>query len=503
MFDNEESYLMLKAVAKSSLRSGLILVMASALAYAANPLTVISSASPVQPVAPASIVSAFGSDVATTTSSVSSANWPASLGGTTVSITDSAGVARPAPIAFVSSGQVNFEVPAQSAAGPATATITSADGTVSSGPVQIAAVAPGLYSANSNGQGAAAAVVLQVGADGSQTSSFSFACGATPLSCVPVPITVNSSNGAQTILELFGTGIRGASSQAAITCTVGGTPAQVLYAGPQNVYPGLDQVNVVLPAAIANQGQLSVVLSVQGQTANTVVIATGPAISTTHNFFVAPNGNDQWSGTLATPNAANTDGPFASLAMAQSAVRRLITSSPGQPVSVILRNGTYYLPLSPTNPGTLNFTSADSGTANARVTWRNYPGETPVVSGGMPLGSTWKNVSGNLWQTPLPASTQAFEYLFYNGQRRLRSRVASPSGVGYYMKSGSCYSTSTGQTVALSECNLELSCEWPLKLLPPARMRIAPASQALTALNPSVWIASDTTRVTQSPSGST
>jgi len=186
--------------------------------------------------------------------------------------------------------------------------------------------------------------------------------------------------------------------------------------------------------------------AVTGSTSLSVIAAA--------NLYVAVNGNDQWSGALPAPNADNTDGPFASLAMAQSAVRNLISANPGQPLSIMLRSGTYYLPASPTSPGTLNFTSADSGMANALVTWQNYPGETPVVSGGTPLSSTWTNVSGNLWQTPLPANTQPFEYLFYNGRRRLRSRVAGPSGVGYYMNNGSCYSTVTGQTAEMSLCNL-------------------------------------------------
>ena len=41
------------------------------------------------------------------------------------------------------------------------------------------------------------------------------------------------------------------------------------------------------------------------------------------DFYVAPNGNDQWSGTLAEPNSTNTDGPFASISRAQEAVRLL------------------------------------------------------------------------------------------------------------------------------------------------------------------------------------
>ena len=177
------------------------------------------------------------------------------------------------------------------------------------------------------------------------------------------------------------------------------------------------------------------------------------------DVFVAANGNDSWSGKLAAPNAAKTDGPFASLARAQAAVRELLKAAPRKPVTVLLRRGTYYLPLSPTSPGALLFGSGDSGTAAAPVGWQNYPGETPVVSGGEPIGKgglalTWTHVSGSLWQVPLPASTQPFEYLFYNGERRLRSRLESSSGVGYYMKGDSCYSTVTNQMVATSLCNL-------------------------------------------------
>ena len=180
----------------------------------------------------------------------------------------------------------------------------------------------------------------------------------------------------------------------------------------------------------------------------------------TANFFVATDGKDSWSGTLPAPNSQHTDGPFASIARAQIAVQNLLQNHPTQPIIVMIRQGNYSLPLSPTNPGTLNFTSSDSGTSEAHVTWENYPGEVPLVSGGEPisaLGLTWTNVSGNLWQVKLPANTQPFEYLFYEKTqraRRLRSRLQSPNGTGYYMKDGACYSTVTGQTVNISTCNL-------------------------------------------------
>ena len=177
------------------------------------------------------------------------------------------------------------------------------------------------------------------------------------------------------------------------------------------------------------------------------------------DLFVSPQGNDSWSGKLPVPNSARNDGPLASVARAQALVRELRKADPAQPRTVLLRGGIYYLPLSPTAPGTLRFTAFDSGTARAFVTWQNYPGETPILSGGVAIGKgglglAWKHASGALWQVQLPSSVQPFEYLFYNGERRLRARVASPNGIGYYLRGGQCYSTQSKQAVDLALCNL-------------------------------------------------
>src|SRR5580692_4529567 len=132
-------------------------------------------------------------------------------------------------------------------------------------------------------------------------------------------------------------------------------------------------------------------------------------------YFIAANGNDAWTGKLAAPNSGRTDGPFASLAKAQEAVRSLIKTNPSGPIAVEVRGGTYYLPLSPTSPGILRFSAEDSGTSAMPITWSNYQAETPIVSGGAAIGKgglglTWKHVSGSLWQVQLPANTKAFEY---------------------------------------------------------------------------------------------
>jgi hypothetical protein len=151
----------------------------------------------------------------------------------------------------------------------------------------------------------------------------------------------------------------------------------------------------------------------------------------TADFYLATDGNDAWSGSLAAPNGSNSDGPFASVARAQQAVQGVLQNPQGRttPIVVQIRQGAYY------SSQTLTFTSADSGTSHLQVDWENYPSETPVISGGMQLGSgagfTWQNVSGNTWQLSLPASTQYFEQLFYNGQRRLRPRLGGSLGTAY------------------------------------------------------------------------
>src|ERR1035437_6416704 len=89
-----------------------------------------------------------------------------------------------------------------------------------------------------------------------------------------------------------------------------------------------------------------------------VAYAQSPAA----DLFVSPKGNDSWSGKLPAPNTARTDGPFESVARAQAALRELRKSDPNKARTVMLRGGTYYLPLSRTSPGTLVFSAFDSGT---------------------------------------------------------------------------------------------------------------------------------------------
>jgi uncharacterized protein (TIGR03437 family) len=226
--------------------------------------------------------------------------------------------------------------------------------------------------------------------------------------------------------------VSGAVTQSAIlsplpVVTIGGLPATVQFAGL--VSPGLFQINVVVPAN-ASSGDNPLTATVNGASAAPVALLAvqgSAAAPSTVTFYVAPNGSDLWSGRLPAPNSANSDGPFATFDHARAFVQSIVKSGLTQ-ISVQFRAGTYYL------PATEMFTAADSGTPSLAIVYQNYPGESPVFSGGVRVAN-WTNAGGDTWKTTLPASTQYFETLFYNGARRLRPRlgasVANPLGEYY------------------------------------------------------------------------
>jgi uncharacterized protein (TIGR03437 family) len=220
--------------------------------------------------APGSLATVFGQDLATGTLAAA-LPLPTTLANTTLSVIDSAGAELAAQFYFVSPGQVNFVMPPSAAPGPAVVRISSGDGTVSVSSVSVGATAPGLYSANASGAGAAAALVVHVLADGSQQIAPAFQCDPAGR-CTPAPIDLGGTNDL-VVLVLFGTGLRGVSSPAAAATTVGGQAANVLYLGPQPQYPGLDQVNVVLPRTLIGTGVVPVVVSVDGMQTNAVTVA--------------------------------------------------------------------------------------------------------------------------------------------------------------------------------------------------------------------------------------
>jgi uncharacterized protein (TIGR03437 family) len=88
-------------------------------------------------------------------------------------------------------------------------------------------------------------------------------------SVVPLPINLGSAAD-QIYLEMYGTGIRNANVSS-VTVTVGGLSVPVLFAGAAPGFAGEDQVNIgPLPRTLAGQGNVNIVLTADGQAANTV-----------------------------------------------------------------------------------------------------------------------------------------------------------------------------------------------------------------------------------------
>lgn len=200
--------------------------------------SVVSAANPkATAIAPGSLATASGSDLARGTPGATSLPLPTIFGGTSVSIVGSSGTTSPAPLLYVASTQVNFEVPLGVATGAAQIVVNSGDGTQSVASVQIATVAPGLFELNSDGL--AAAYVTLYHSDNTQTVEQVYTVSGGDI--VATPVSLGSSTD-QAYLFLFGTGIQAAGTSG-VKVSVGGTKLDVKYAGTQGSFAGLDQVN--------------------------------------------------------------------------------------------------------------------------------------------------------------------------------------------------------------------------------------------------------------------
>ena len=120
-------------------------------------------------------------------------------------------------------------------------------------------------------------------------------------------------------------------------------------------------------------------------------------------FYVAPNGDDSATGTETAP--------FATLEKARDAARAVRQT---EPVKIVLRDGTYWL------PQTFTLGPEDSNT-----TFEAYKYEKPILSGGR-LITGWKETKPGRWETTVKEVAEGkwfFEQLFVNDQRRFRATL--------------------------------------------------------------------------------
>lgn len=211
--------------------------------------------------APDSIVSLFGSGLATSTVSATSSTLPQEVAGRSVRVTDASGRVQSAGIYFVSPGQINFLMPAGLGAGKARVDLFSSGSVIASAEITLSLVAPGLFTADGSVNGTPSAVLVRAPVQGPQISSVLNG----PIRFGPI--------GEQMALVIYGSGWKRASGLSGVSARVGNTNLIVPFAGAQGDFPGLDQMNLLLPRSLAGSGNQVLSIHVDGVLANNVALA--------------------------------------------------------------------------------------------------------------------------------------------------------------------------------------------------------------------------------------
>jgi uncharacterized protein (TIGR03437 family) len=223
------------------------------------------------PVAPGSLVSIFASNFATSQSDASAAPFPFALGGVCASFN---GV--PAAIRDVvpAANLINVQVPFETASGSVSALVTSTTGASSPQAVTIVAQAPGIFTIP---PGVGNAIVVNLN-DGSIAGPTNANIG---LTTHPIPrgtpaFFYATGLGAVTPPETDGAAdsiIHNANALPKVM--IGGISAQVLFAGLAPGFPGVYQVNIIIPANAPTGNGISVQIeSADGTVTSAANIAT-------------------------------------------------------------------------------------------------------------------------------------------------------------------------------------------------------------------------------------
>jgi len=222
----------------------------------------VNAASYAAPVAPGSIVSVFGDFLLSAPLGATESPLPTSISGLSLQF---GGVL--APLFFASGGQVNIQVPWESAVQSQTTLTASLNNQTSAQMVVgLAAYAPAIFSTNAAGSGP----------------------GAITDASFRLVDSTNPATAGSTVVLIYCTGLGAVTNQPPTgwpapsdplartiepTVTIGGVPATVQFSGLAPGYVGLYQVNAQVPAGSATGSAVPVVISIGGVQSNTVTMA--------------------------------------------------------------------------------------------------------------------------------------------------------------------------------------------------------------------------------------
>ncbi len=225
-------------------------------------LTVRSSASYGEIVAPGSRATIFGSALAPESVAGDLArdfSLPRELAGVVVEVEG-----RPAELAYVSPTQINFIVPRATKDGAAQVEVSAAGAVRAAGVVEVARAAPGIFTANGSGAGPALAF-----------NSATYAAAPFPTQTVELP-----GCDKRTRLTLLATGLLGADpAQIAVAFTDQDgldSTASLERAGASETYPGVDEIRVIAPDEAAGGGLFEVRVAVGDLASNAVAVELAP-----------------------------------------------------------------------------------------------------------------------------------------------------------------------------------------------------------------------------------
>jgi uncharacterized protein (TIGR03437 family) len=211
-------------------------------------------------IAPGAIVSIFGAEMALGPQSASAAPLPTNLNGTSVLFNGT-----PLPLFYVSTSQVNAQVPFEVAAGQAAIALVRGTSISAVKQVTVSPVSPGIFTVNQSGSGAGVVThanfsLVNASSPAKAGEYLSIFCTGLGALQPPVP----TGGGAPVPPPLV---------TASVTAAIGGVPAQVTFAGAAPGFVGLYQVNVQVAPGTPPGSQQPLELRVNGLPGNTVTVA--------------------------------------------------------------------------------------------------------------------------------------------------------------------------------------------------------------------------------------
>jgi uncharacterized protein (TIGR03437 family) len=207
-------------------------------------------------------VAIFGGEMAGATSDNATSPLPTQVSGTQVLI-----AGKPLPLRYVSPDQINVQIPFNLPIN-STQQLVVMRGAAISVPqdVVVAAAQPAVYTQDSSGTGA--------GAIQDANNNFALVTTGNPAKAGDVVVIYCNGLGAVNPPVPEGVAATGPSSTVSpVTATIGGLPATVNYAGVTPGFPGLYQVNAVVPAGLPAGTPVPVVLTIAGQSSPPVTMA--------------------------------------------------------------------------------------------------------------------------------------------------------------------------------------------------------------------------------------